>query len=87
MGRQAGADHRGESIYRGRKGWGDSPVAVVDDDHVYTCPKGWGDAPIASIHENEVYRGRKGWGDSPIATVEGGGRMSAACAAVFLLLS
>lgn len=34
----------------------------------------------------DVYQGRKGWGDAPIATVEGGGRMSAAVAAVYLLI-
>jgi hypothetical protein len=33
-----------------------------------------------------IYEGRGGWLAEPIATVKGGGRMAAACAAVYLLL-
>ena len=58
----------------------------MDGDEVYKAPKRRAADPIATIDGNEVYEGRKGWADDPIATIEDGGRMSAACAAVFLLL-
>ena len=70
----------------GHKGWGDDPVATIEGDEVYEGHKGWGDDPIATIEGDEVYEGHKGWGDDPIATIEEGGRMSAAAAAVYLLL-
>jgi hypothetical protein len=37
-------------IYRGRKGWGDEPIATVDGNEVYSGRKAWGDGPIATIH-------------------------------------
>lgn len=76
----------GNEIYQGRKGFLSEPIATVHGDEVYRGRKGLLDEPIATIHGNEVYRGRKGLLDEPIATIEGGGRMSAAAAAVYLLL-
>ena len=73
-----------DAIYQGRKHWGD-PIATVVEDAVYQGRKHWGD-PVATIVGNEVYAGKKNWGEDPIATVVDGGRMSAACAAVYLLL-
>lgn len=75
----------GEKIYRGRKGVLDNPMAVVDGDHVYRWPRGFMEDPVATIRGAEVHA-RKEWGDTPAATVEGGGRMTAACAAVYLFL-
>ncbi len=72
-----------EHIYRGSTSWG-APIATVKGDYVY---KGTGflSAPIALVDGEYVYKGSTKIG-GPIANISGGGRMSAAAAAVYLLL-
>lgn len=57
---------------------------------VYRWPKGWNDEPMLTIEKGEVFAGRQREDlfsrEEPIATVVDGGRMSAAAAAVYLLL-
>ncbi len=73
----------GEYIYRGSTSWG-APLASVKGDYVY---KGTGffAAPIALVDGEYAYKGNNKLG-GPIANISGGGRMSAAAAAVYLLL-
>ena len=76
-------------VYRWPKGWSDEPILTIEKGEVFTYPKGWSDEPILTIEGSSIYEGIKREGffssDEPIATVDGG-RMSAAAAAVFLLL-
>jgi hypothetical protein len=62
----------------------------VEGEFVYEGHGGWLADPIATLQQTDegwlVYEGRGGWLAEPIATVKGGGRMAAACAAVYLLL-
>ncbi len=73
----------GERVYKGTVTWG-SPLATVKGNYVY---KGTGfiAAPLARIDGDHVYQGTERF-SAPLATVRGGGRMSAAVAAVYLLL-
>jgi hypothetical protein len=73
----------GEHIFRGSTQWG-TPIATVKGEYVY---KGTGfmSAPLALIDGDYVYKGSTKLG-GPIAKLQGGGKMSAAAAAVFLLL-
>ena len=73
----------GEHIYRGSSSWG-APMATVKGEYVYQGG-GFLSAPIALVDGEYVYKGSTKLG-GPIANVSGGGRMSAAAAAVFLLL-
>jgi hypothetical protein len=73
----------GEQIYQGSTSWG-SPIATVKGEYVY---RGTGclSAPVALVDGRYVYSGTTKMG-GPIANVSSGGRMSAAAAAVYLLL-
>ena len=73
----------GEHIYQGSTSWG-SPIATVKGEYVYRGT-GFLSAPIALVDGEYVYKGTTKMG-GPIANVSGGGRMSAAAAAVYLLL-
>ncbi len=72
----------GEYIYRGSTTWG-APIARVKGEYVYRGT-GFATAPVALIDGGYVYKGSTKLG-GPIANVSGG-RMSAAAAAVYLLL-
>ncbi len=72
----------GEHIYRGSTSWG-APIATVKGEYVYRGT-GFMSTPIALIDGEYVYKGTTKM-DGPIANISGGGRMSAAAAAVFLL--
>jgi hypothetical protein len=74
----------GEQIYKGSSSWG-APFATARGEYVYKDTGGLLIAPIATINGEYVYEGSSTFG-APIATVKGGGRMSAAAAAVYLLL-
>jgi hypothetical protein len=73
----------GEHIYQGSTSWG-SPIATVKGEYVYRGT-GFLSAPIALVDGEYVYKGTTKL-RGPIANVSGSGRMSAAAAAVFLLL-
>ncbi len=73
----------GEQIYRGSTSWG-APIATVNGEYVYRGT-GFLSAPIALVDGSYVYEGSTKLG-GPIANVSGGGRMSAAAAAVYLLI-
>ena len=73
----------GEHVYRGSTSWG-APIATVKGEYVYEGT-GFLSAPIALVDGEYVYKGSTKLG-GPIANVSGGGRMSAAAAAVYLLL-
>ena len=66
------------------------PIATVEGNEVYEGEGGWLAEPIATLEQTDddwmIYEGLGGWLAEPIATVKGGGRMAAACAAVYLLL-
>jgi len=73
----------GERIYKGSSSWS-APVATVSGE----CYEGVGgllSAPLAIISGEQAYQGTSTFG-APIATIKSGGRMSAAAAAVYLLL-
>jgi hypothetical protein len=72
----------GEHIYRGSTSWG-APIATVKGEYVYRGT-GFLSAPVALIDGGYVYEGTTKLG-GPIANVSGG-RMSAAAAAVYLLI-
>jgi hypothetical protein len=74
----------GEKIYRGSSSMFGDVLAHVDGDRVIQGNNMFGDV-IAKIDGNKVVKGNGFFGDV-IATVENGGRMSAAAAAVYLLL-
>jgi len=73
----------GERIYQGSNSWG-APIATVKGEYVYRGT-GFLSGAIALIDGDYVYEGTNKLG-GPIANVSGGGRMSAAAAAVYLLL-
>ena len=73
----------GERVYRGSTSWG-APIATVKGEYVYQGT-GFLSAPIALVDGKYVYKGTTKLG-GPIANVSGGGRMSAAAAAVYLFL-
>ena len=73
----------GEHIYRGSTSWG-APIATVKGEYVYRGT-GFLSAPVALVDGGYVYSGTTKLG-GPIANVNCGGRMSAAAAAVYLLI-
>jgi hypothetical protein len=54
-------------------------------EYIYEGVGGLLSAPLATISGEYVYAGSSSFG-APIATIKGGGRMSAAATAVYLLL-
>lgn len=73
----------GDRIYKGSSAWG-APVASVSGEYVYEGVGGLLSVPLATISCEYVYEGSSTWG-VPIAIIKGGGRMSAAATAVYLL--
>lgn len=75
---------RGDRIYKGSSAWG-APIATVRGEHIYKGVGGLLDAPFATVNGEYVYEGVSTLG-VPIAVVKGGGRMSAAATAIYLLM-
>lgn len=73
----------GDCIYKGSPSWG-APIATVKGNYVYEGT-GFLSAPIAVIDGKYVYKGSTKLG-GPMANVSSGDRLSAAAAAVYLLL-
>lgn len=73
-------------LYQGKKGWFESPIATVEKMKVYAGDRGVWEDPIAVIVGGKVFPGEEGASRWPIATIEPPDVMSAAAAAVLILL-
>ena len=56
-------------IYKGEKGWFESPLATYKEGKLYEGKKSLWEDPILTVNEDKIYKGEKGWFEDPIATV------------------